>query len=112
MRASIAAMASSEGLTPEEQRTADLVETLKKTGNLRPLVDVLRAGEPGPELARDALLLLGELDLQLLVQVALDTLIEDYVDDPGVAVQTRRVLRGQVDAGQDQPDPPRIVPAR
>jgi hypothetical protein len=44
--------------------------------------------------ARDALLLLGELDLELLVQVALDTLIRDYVEDPGLAHQTRREIRG------------------
>jgi len=35
----------------------------------------------------------GELDLKLLVQVALDTLIRDYVD-PGLALQNRRAVRG------------------
>ncbi len=56
-------MAVDEGLTPEEQQTADLVDALKKTGNLHPLIEVLRDGEAGPERARDALQLLGELDL-------------------------------------------------
>jgi hypothetical protein len=35
-------MAIDEGLTPEEQQTADLVDALKKTGNLHPLIEVLR----------------------------------------------------------------------
>ncbi len=52
-------------------------------------------GPPRPERARHALQLLGELDLQLLVQVALDTLIDDYVSDPGLALQDRRAVRGQ-----------------
>jgi hypothetical protein len=44
-----------DGLTPEEQRTADLVDELTRTGNLHPLVKMLRSGEAGPERARDAL---------------------------------------------------------
>lgn len=87
-------MADMDGLTPDEQRTADLVERLRDTGNLQPLIDALRAGEAGPERARDALQLLGELDLLLLVQVSLDTLIRDYVAQPRLAVQNRRVVRG------------------
>ncbi len=87
-------MALPEDLTPAERHTAELVDALKTTGNLQPLVARLRDGELGPEKARDALLLLGELDLALLVQIALDTLISDYVDDPGIAVQNRRAIRG------------------
>jgi hypothetical protein len=87
-------VASSEGATPQEQQTAELVKALRATGNLRPLVAVLRDPDGGPERARDALLLLGELDLELLVQVALDTLIDDYVEDPALAHQTRRAIRG------------------
>jgi hypothetical protein len=75
-----------------------LVKALRRTGNLRPLVTVLRDGDEGPERARDALLLLGEFDLELLVQVTLDTLIDAYVEDPGLAHQTRREIRGS-DAG-------------
>jgi hypothetical protein len=78
----------------EERRTAELVKALRATGNLRPLVRVLRESDGGPERARDALLMLGELDLDLLVQVALDTLIDDYVEDPALAHQTRRHLPG------------------
>jgi hypothetical protein len=76
----------------------ELIKALRRTGNLRPLVTVLRDGDAGPERARDALLLLGELDLELLVQVTLDTLIDGYVEDPGLAHQTRREIRGS-DAG-------------
>ena len=47
----------------------------------------------GPERARDALSLLGELDRELLVQVALDALIDANVADPAAAAQTRRVMR-------------------
>jgi hypothetical protein len=89
-----ARMAASDGPTPEEQETAELVKALRATGNLRPLIVVLRAPDGGPERARDALLLLGELDLELLVQVALDTLIDDHVEDALLAHQTRREIRG------------------
>ena len=87
-------MADPDGLTPDEQWTADLVERLTITGHLQPLIDALRDGEAGPEQARDALQLLGELDLRLLVQVAVGTLLRDYVDTPGLAAQRRRVVRG------------------
>jgi hypothetical protein len=40
----------------------------------------------------------AEFDLELLVQVTLDTLIDAYVEDPGLAHQTRREIRGS-DAG-------------
>lgn len=90
-------MAAVEGQTPEERETAELVMALRETGNVRPLVAVLRNPDGGPESARNALLLLGELDVELLVQVALDTLIHDYVDDPGLAHQTRRQIRGNDD---------------
>jgi hypothetical protein len=95
-------MAASEGLTPEERATAELVKALRATGNLHPLVAVLRDPDGGPERARDALLLLGELDLALLVQVALDTLIDDHAEDSTIAPQTRREIRGD-DAGAEGP---------
>jgi hypothetical protein len=88
-------VASSEAPTPEELQAADLVKALRATGNMHPLVAVLREGDGGPERARDALMLLGELDLELLVQVALDTLIEEHVEDPARARQTRRQMRGE-----------------
>jgi hypothetical protein len=86
-------MASPEDFSPEERETAELVKALRSTGNLGPLVALLRGSDGGPERARDALLMLGELDLELLVQVALDTLISDHIEDPEVARQTRRVVR-------------------
>jgi hypothetical protein len=91
-------MVAAEVPTPEERKTFELVKALRETGNLRPLVAVLRNPDGGPERARDALLLLAELDPELLAQVALDTMIHDYVDDPGLAQQTRREIRGN-DAG-------------
>lgn len=90
-------MVDPDGLTPDEQRTADLVERLRTTGRLQPLIDALRDGEAGPERARDVLQLLGELDLRLLVQVALDTLIRDYVEHQKLTVQHRRVVPGDTD---------------
>ena len=84
-------------LTAGERETLELVQDLIDSGNLHPLVARLRGGETGPERARDALRTLGELDLDLLVQVALDTLIDRYVEDPGIAHQTRRERPGEPD---------------
>lgn len=84
-------------LTAEERETLDLVQDLIASGNLRPLIEQLRAGDTGPERARDALKVLGDLDLDLLVQLALDTLVDQYVEDPGLAHQTRREARGEPD---------------
>ncbi len=86
-------MAPPEDPTAEERQTFELIEALKESGNLRPLVALLRDGDVAPERAREALLLLGELDLDLLVKVALDTLIGDHVGDPGLAVQIRHATR-------------------
>lgn len=90
-------MAADDVLTAEERETLELVQNLVESGNLHPLIARLRARETGPERARDALKTLGELDLDLLVQLALDTLIDQYVEDPGVAHQTRRETRRGVD---------------
>ena len=84
-------LADDPELTPAERATIDLVAELVATGNLRPLVEALRQGERGPEEARDALRLLADLDVDRLVQIALDTLIIEYVPDPGLARQSRRV---------------------
>jgi hypothetical protein len=81
-------------LSGEESQAVALAEELMRTGNLRPLGRLLReVDDGGPERARDALTLLGELDTQLLVQAALATLIDDYVDDPAIAQRTRRAIR-------------------
>jgi hypothetical protein len=75
-----------------EQEIAQIVGDLRATGNMTPLVALLCGSDGGPEHARDALRLLGELDVDLLVQLALDTLIEDHIDAPELALQTRRVV--------------------
>jgi hypothetical protein len=87
--------AFAEDLSPEEQATLDLVTELVATGNLHPLIARLRDGEIGPESARDALRVLAELDLDLLVQITLDGLITTYLEDSGLAHQPRRKVRGQ-----------------
>ena len=89
-------MSADEARSAEERETLELVENLIESGNLHPLVARLRAGDAGPERARDALRILGELDRDLLVQLALDTLIAQYVEDSGAAHQTRRESRGGV----------------
>lgn len=77
-------------LTPADRATIDLVTRLVATGNLRPLIEALRNGGRGPEDARDALRLLADLDVDRLVQIALGTLVIEYVTDLGPAHQTRR----------------------
>lgn len=69
-----------------------LAAQLRDSGNLHALITRLRDGEVGPERARDALRLLAELDIDLLVQITLDGLISVYVEDPDLAHQPRRVL--------------------
>lgn len=88
-------MAADADLPEDERETLILVRTLVATGNLHPLIARLRDGETGPEDARDALSVLADLDRDLLVQLALDTLITVYVEDPGAAHQTRRASPGQ-----------------
>jgi hypothetical protein len=77
-----------------DEEIAELVGELRSTGNMKPLIALLRGSDGGPEHARDALRLLGELDVDILVQLALDTLIEDYLDAPERARQTRRIVHG------------------
>ena len=80
-----------ESPSQQERDTIALVGLLRSTGDTATLVGLLRGA--GPERARDALSLLGELDRELLVQVALDALIDANVADPAAAAQTRRVIR-------------------
>ena len=84
-----------EDLSPEERATQELVTQLAATGNLHPLIALLREGAIGPEKARDALEVLADFDLNLLIQITLDSLISEFVDDPGIAHQPRRAVRGQ-----------------
>ncbi len=87
--------AFADDVSPEEQATLELARQLAASGNLYPLIARLRDGEIGPESARNALLVLAELDLDLLVQITLDGLITTYLDDPGLAHQPRREVRGE-----------------
>ncbi len=88
-------MASVDDLSADERTTIDLAAQLRDSGNLHPLIARLRDGEVGPERARDALGVLAELDVDLLVQITLDGLISVYLDDPGLAHQPRRVTRSE-----------------
>ncbi len=88
-------MAFADELSPEERATLELVRQLAASGNLHPLIARLRDGEIGPESARDALRVLAELDLDVLLQIALDGLISGYLEDPGLAHQPRRVVRSE-----------------
>ena len=87
-------MEANHDVSEDERETVDLVGQLRDTGDTRPLIALLKGHDGGPERARDALSLLGELDPQLLVQVTLDTLIREHFDDPAAAAQTRRIVRG------------------
>jgi hypothetical protein len=89
------AFAFADDLSPEEQATVELVTELVASGDLHPLIARLREGDVGPESARDALRVLAELDRDLMVQVTLDGLIATYLDDPGLAHQPRRAVRGE-----------------
>ncbi len=73
----------------------ELAAQLRGSGNLHPLIARLRDGDIGPERARDALRILAELDVDLLVQITLDGLISVYLEDPGLAHQPRRVVRSE-----------------
>ena len=84
---------SYENPSQRERDTIALVGLLRATGDTATLVGLLRGAGGGPERARDALSLLGELDRELLVQVTLDALIDANVADPATAEQTRRVVR-------------------
>jgi hypothetical protein len=86
-------MGSGNDLPPEERSAAELASRLRGSGNLHPLIALLRDGTIGPERARNALHVLAELDIDLLVQITLDSLISEYLNDPGLAHQPRRVVR-------------------
>jgi len=84
-----------DDLSPEERATVELATQLGDSGNLQPLIARLKNGDIGPESARDALRVLAELDLDLLLQITLDSLITTYLEEPGLAHQPRRVVRGE-----------------
>jgi hypothetical protein len=82
---------------PSDERTAtELAAALLDSGNLHPLIARLKGwGGRTRTRARDALRILVELDMDLLVQITLDGLISVYLADPGLAHQPRRVVRSE-----------------
>jgi hypothetical protein len=80
-----------------DREIIDLVEALRDTGNLHPLIARLRDGEVEPETALDTLLVLLEYDPHLLVQITLDSLICEYVDDSGSGAPTSLQEAGSPD---------------
>ena len=64
-------------LTPDERTSADLAGSLLETGNLKGLIQAVKTGEQSTETAREVLNTLVELDPDRLVQIALDTLIDE-----------------------------------
>jgi uncharacterized protein YbcI len=74
-----------EQLTAHERTIVDVVAQLLANGESAPLTALLHGGHDGLERVRGALDVLGELDRQLLVQVALDALICAHLDGRGAA---------------------------
>jgi hypothetical protein len=93
MSGSACPVATDDQPTAEERAALSLARRLVADGDTGPLVTSLRDGHDGPERVRDALTFLAELDPDLIVQVALDALIEARVNDPPAARQTRRIVR-------------------
>lgn len=105
-------MTIADDLSPKERITVELATELADSGKLHPLIERLKNGDVGPESARDALRVLAELDLDLLIQITLDGLIATYLEDPeGCASIPTRCARRKT--GVDQPDgsEPRNTPA-
>jgi hypothetical protein len=70
-----------ESLTADECAIVGIVAQLQTTGDAAPLRDWAREGGEALERVREALRVLGELDPQLLVAVALDGLLRVDGDD-------------------------------
>ena len=69
-------------LTPAERTSAELARAVVDAGHLGPLVEELENGEQRREGARVALRTLVELDPDRLVQIALDTPVDQYCGGP------------------------------
>jgi hypothetical protein len=87
-------VASEDQPTDAEREALSLARGLAADVDAGPLITSLADGHDGPERVRDALTLLAELDPDLIVQVALDALIQAHLHDPATARQTRRIVRG------------------
>jgi hypothetical protein len=79
-----------EPLTADERAIVGVLAQMRATGNSAPLRDWAREGGEALERVREALRVLGELDLQLLVAVALDGLLGvDVAGSPSAAASAR-----------------------
>jgi hypothetical protein len=76
-----------------DERALSLARQLVADADTGPLITALRDGRNGSEFVRNALTLLADFDPDLIVQVALDALIQAHLNDPGTARQTRRIER-------------------
>ncbi len=74
-----------EALTAHERTIVGVVAQLRANSRAAALTTLVRGGDKTLECVREALEVLGELDPQLLVQVALDALVSVHVDDRGAA---------------------------
>ncbi|HEX6745095.1 MAG TPA: hypothetical protein VF087_12805 [Solirubrobacteraceae bacterium] len=86
-------MPDSDEPTDQERATIALLAGLRADGDAAALIALLQDGREGPARVRDALIVLADLDPELIVQLALDALIEAYVGDPVAAQQRRRMVR-------------------
>jgi hypothetical protein len=74
-------------LTAHERAIVGVVAQLRANDEAAPVAALVRDGGEALERVREALEVLGELDPQLLVQVALDALVYARVDNAGVATE-------------------------
>jgi hypothetical protein len=75
--------------TGQEQTNVFLLAKLRADGNNASLIALLQRGREGRARLRDALTILGELDPDLIVRVAVDALIQAHA----AARQTHRAFR-------------------
>ncbi len=78
-----------EPLTAHERDIVGVVAELRANVDAASITALVRDGGEARECVREALELLGELDPQLLVRVALDALVCAHGDGRGAARQSR-----------------------
>ena len=78
-------MANDDPQTADEEQTLSLVRQQRAEVDTAALITSLQDGRRGPERVRDALTLLAELDPDLIVQIALDALIQAHINDAAAA---------------------------
>ena len=73
---------ASQDSTGDDGRIAELTKVVRADGDLRPLLAEMRVSDGGSDRARGALVMLGELDLDLLAQMVLDALTTAGLEEP------------------------------